>query len=241
MRKIASIAGLVLAATALGGCQSIFGSDSAQADIRDLDMSEYFEQRLAMGRAHLAAGRPTKAIVAFRQASYDPRFAGEAFNGMAIAYDRIGRADLAARYFAQAVKAAPGDERFARNLARFEGHSPRAVPFEEEPIELAVKGDAAPDIRGPITVETRNIQVASPVKVEQAPKTRVARVSPGQVAIGAAAASAVRTAAVEEPARITVETGQSARRLVQRVRRNAQARKAYPIRIVLNDANSRRP
>ena len=39
---------------------------------------------------------------------------------MAIAYDRMGRYDLAGRFFAQAVAAAPQDARFARNASRFE-------------------------------------------------------------------------------------------------------------------------
>ncbi|WP_156500365.1 tetratricopeptide repeat protein [Croceicoccus bisphenolivorans] len=250
MRKIATIAGLVLAATSLGGCQSIFGSGTASADLNDIDMTDYFQQRLTMGKLHLQGGRPTRAIVAFRQASYDPRFAGEAFNGMAIAYDRIGRADLAARYFAQAVEAAPGDERFARNLARLEGRGPIPLPAlpETAPVEMAVTDLALPDVRGAVTIYEAPEDLRGPVKVEKAPAVTVARVAQGQVSVGVKQNGSVTRMAGQsvEPARITVETrgsGISASdRVAQRARRNAQARKAYPIRIVLrSDKASVRP
>lgn len=232
-----TLAGLALTATALGGCQSIFGSNSmAQHDLSDIDMTDYFAERLAMGKRHLEAGRPTRAITAFRQASYDPRFAGEAFNGMAIAYDRIGRADLAARYFANAVAAAPEDERFARNLARLEGKGviiPHVMP-DAQPVDLAVR-ETAPDVRGSVTIEARPMALSGAVRVEKAPETRVARLSRAEVAVGEATTPVVRTAAVRErPARITVETSR-AERVAMRARRNAQARKAYPIRIVLRE------
>lgn len=245
MRKIATIAGLVLATTALGGCQAIFGSDQAEADLQDLDMSGYFDQRLAMGKAHLDAGRPTKAIVAFRQASYDPRVAGEAYNGMAIAYDQLGRADLAARYFEAAVAAAPEDARFARNLARLEGRPtvPQFAP-EDLQVEMAVN-DPGFEVRGPVTIASPPTQLSGPVSVEKAPEVRVARTSQGQVALAAApAAPLVKTTTPVRTAEklggnrhVKVEPKMSAARLTSlRARRGAQARKAYPIRIVLNTA-----
>lgn len=84
------------------------------------DMSSYIEQRIEEGREHLQSNRPGAAVVAFRQASYHGDYAGEAYNGMAIAYDMMGRYDLAERYFSAATNAAPEDMRFARNANRFE-------------------------------------------------------------------------------------------------------------------------
>lgn len=269
MPRIATIAGLVLAATSLTGCQSIFHSGTASADLRSLDMSDYFAQRLAAGKANLAAGRPAKAIEAFRQASYHPAYAGEAYNGMAIGYDLIGRADLAARFFAEAVEAAPGDERFARNLAKLEGRAvpPQpALPEATAPVEMATT-QPTPEVRGAVTIEhaperlsgavqqelapqarTGRNALRGPVRVEKATTARVARVAQGQVAIGAQpAATAARMADKStQPARITVESRSSVRlstqQVSERARRNAQARKGYPIRIVLHsDSSKARP
>jgi tetratricopeptide (TPR) repeat protein len=88
-------------------------------------MSDYFQARLDAGRYHLSRGRPAQAAIAFRQASYDRARAGEAFNGMAVAYSRLGRPDLARTYFNLAVAADPDDARYRRNLARLEGASTR--------------------------------------------------------------------------------------------------------------------
>ena len=110
------------ALAALSGCQAFSGSSpfAARSAATHLDASSYFDQLLTEGRGHLKANRPGAAITSFRRASYDRASAGEAFNGLAIAYDMIGRYDLAERFFGQAMEADPGDARFARNAARFD-------------------------------------------------------------------------------------------------------------------------
>lgn len=132
----------LLAATAitlaipLGGCANFldFGfrsTDTQRAEADRIDMSDYFEQRLADGRNHLRAGRLAGAIDAFRQASYHPATAAEAANGLGIAYDRLGRSDLAKIHFEKALSIAPEEPRYHRNLAKFEGKELR--------VELAAK------------------------------------------------------------------------------------------------------
>ncbi len=278
MRKIATLAGLVLAATSLSGCQAFGGGGNAALTAQDFDMSDYFERRIATGRAELKAGRPTLAIVAFRQASYDPRYAGEAYNGMAIGYTQIGREDLAASLFAKAVTAAPGDERFARNLARLEGNGVIPALLDAVPVELAVSDPilstlavpsavtpeaAAPVTLGPVasgpvtpsaaamktvampaarTVSAgpRKRELTGAVRIDRAAATQLARASTGQVRIGTASAGTVHLAEKGHPvATITVEGRNSSIRVAQLARRGAQARKAYPIRIVLNSAAAR--
>ena len=270
MRKIATLAGLVLAATSLSGCQVFGGSGSASLSAQDFDMSEYFERRLATGRAELKAGRPTQAVVAFRQASYDPRYAGEAYNGMAIAYAQIGREDLAASLFARAVAAAPEDERFARNLARLEGRGvvpalPDAAPVEmavNDPVlsPMTVPGAAAAVAATPVApasartmpvatkpaavpavrAEPRKRELTGAVRVERGTATQIARAGTGQVRIGTTSAGAVHLAEKGNPiVNITVEGRNASIRVAQLARRSAQARKAYPIRIVLNSAAAR--
>ncbi|MDR7102641.1 tetratricopeptide repeat protein [Croceicoccus sp. BE223] len=260
------LGGLMLAATSLSGCQVFGGGKEASLSAQDFDMSEYFERRLATGRAELKAGRPTQAVVAFRQASYDPRYAGEAYNGMAIAYAQIGRDDLAASFFARAVAAAPEDERFARNLARLEGRGLMPTLPDAAPVEMAVNDPALPtaslaDAVAPVAAvptaaapaasvvqpaartaraEPRKRELTGAVRVERAPATQLARASTGQVRIGAEASGAVHLAEKGHPnVGITVEGRNSSLRVAQLARRGAQARKAYPIRIVLNSPAAR--
>lgn len=256
MRKFVAMAGLMLAAASLGGCQSIFGGQRADADVGRIDMADYYMQRLAVGRADLVAGRPASAIVAFRQASYDTRFAGEAYNGMAVAFEQIGRADLAARYFAKAVAIAPDDERFARNLAKFEARTGMAMAAAPDTaLASAVQAPAATAELPPVATEVRPPVAAAAVstlsgavRVEPRPAAKVARVSQGQVAIGAQPVGQVTRMAEQavKPARVWVEPRRDVRaasaQVIDRARRGAQARKAYPIRFVLrSDQNRARP
>lgn len=166
MRKV----GIVAAATGmalLGGCAGFPGALGLGGDepvaLASVDVSSYFAQRLEDGRRELRANRPASAITAFRQASYHPDFAGPAYNGMAISYDMIGRFDLAQRFFAAAVEAAPEDARFARNLERFEVQQV-ARSFAAAERQLA----AAEPMQ-----EATNIPAAPAATVEQARAGRI--------------------------------------------------------------------
>lgn len=101
------------------GCAALGLNGPKSAAVRgSVDMAPYFAQRLESGREYLRAQQPAKAIEAFRQASYDPQFAAEAYNGMGVAYAMLGRADTARDLFARAIERNPTDQRFARNLER---------------------------------------------------------------------------------------------------------------------------
>lgn len=172
---------LVALAMATAGCQAfpIFGSRSPEVRAAP-DMSSYFAQRLADGRRHLEAQRPGAAVTAFRQASYHPDYAGEAFNGMAIAYDRLGRYDLAERFFAQAMAAAPEDARFARNAARFET-AMLARRATEADTQLA---QSAPvDIATPTAGQLARAATAVEANLAPMPEGRMQRISASEVHI----------------------------------------------------------
>jgi hypothetical protein len=94
---------------------------------RQADLSGYFAQMLAEGRAHLLANRPGSALTAYRQAAYDPTSRAQALNGMAIASDRLGRPDLAQRYFHQALLLEPGNTALLANLERLNANRSNAV------------------------------------------------------------------------------------------------------------------
>ena len=242
VRKVVAATGIVAASFALSGCQALFGpSLASRGEAQNVDMADYFEGRLAVGRLYLEKGLTTQAIIAFRQASYDTRFAGEAFNGMAVAYDQLGRTDLAHRYFNMAVAAAPQDDRFSRNLARLENRIPvlpdavtQVEPVELAQLELPEPAAANPvepvlERRGAITIGARP---ASGIVVASKPETAAIRTSRSEVRVAppaaAPAAEPVRTAA-REPAR-----GEG-RAVIARARRSAAARRGYPVRLVFND------
>ncbi|GGD57323.1 tetratricopeptide repeat protein [Croceicoccus mobilis] len=246
LKRAIALTALAAASMGLSGCQSIFGTSHAEAEATNVDMGDYFEGRLAVGRYYLEKGLVTKAVIAFRQASYDPEYAGEAYNGMAIAYDRLGRTDLAHRYFTMAVAAAPRDDRFTRNLARLEGSmpimpdQPATQQVEMAELEMPVPAARQREHRGAITigalpgpaavsvgkVPNSSVKVASREAADAAAPVRTAS-RPAIVKVGSAQAPAVR---VEKR-----ETLSASRSVVQRARRSAQARRGYPIRFSFND------
>ena len=214
MRAVVSAIALASASLLLGGCQSIFGdafaAGSSRANSASVDLSDYFALRLETGRRHLAHNRPTQAIVAFRQASYDAAHSGEAFNGMAVAYAQIGRRDLAERYFKLAIAADPTDVRYVRNLAKLD----RAP----EP--------SSPDVRLAETDETPRLTeaLASAVAVAAAETPQSA---PARVSVEGSASSLVRVGA-REVQLVSRDVAGS------RTRDHAlRSRQTYPIRIAL--------
>lgn len=141
MRNTPSLLALAIMAVSLSGCQLFaprHGNSVRNAQATP-DMSSYFDQRLADGRRHLRAGRLGSAITAYRQASYSAEHAARSYNGMAIAYDLLGRADIAQGYFNAALALEPDNPQVARNLARFEDRNPNIGADDE--VQLAIAGE----------------------------------------------------------------------------------------------------
>lgn len=116
--KPAPTLALAALAVGLGGCQSLvdaFGfartSSASTYQIGQADLDE--------GRAHLRAGRVGNAIAPLHRAALNPQTSGDALNALGVAYTKLGRADLAERYFMAAVKTDRTNERYAANLDRF--------------------------------------------------------------------------------------------------------------------------
>ena len=177
----------------LGGCASLgnFGfrsADTQRAENVRIDLSDYFASRLADGRAHLRAGRFASAADAFRQASYHPRTAAEAANGLGIAYDRMGRADLAKVQFEKAVGLAPEEARYNRNLAKFEGKELRVQLAKKAAAEtraLAARTPKAEPAAAPAPVRTAKLAPR-----EEAPFVATRAIRPVEIAlVGGASAS----------------------------------------------------
>lgn len=153
-RKAILLTGLFLALGA-SGCQSL-GNQSQHlalyAGKRADEQVSLGEMQLARGRAYLDAELTTLAIGQFTLARQDPRTLAAASNGLGVAYARMGRYDLADRYFAAAVTAEPDSARYLRNLAALRGSLPalaRAAAPSPAPAAAAAAAAASahPELR----------------------------------------------------------------------------------------------
>lgn len=191
-------AALAAVLTLLGGCQALGvgrhgGAAPALADAPVNRQSvDFGAELLASGRDALAAGRTIDAIEAFMAAKAYSAQMPAAYNGLAVAYSRLGRADLTERYFLTAIAFAPEEPRYRTNLARFyERAAPplaagaaltpspaeQGVPAAKKP---APNAPANPPVRRPARILAAGITV-------EAPAPTIRRVSRGEVFIRSAA------------------------------------------------------
>lgn len=119
------IARVLLAASGmalLGGCQIMGPRQVAKAEpvagAEAAPPGAVTAAWTAAGRTHLQAQRNGLAIEAFNRAIAQGEPAAPALNGLGVAYSRLGRTDVAYRFFSQAVRAEPENPVFARNLVR---------------------------------------------------------------------------------------------------------------------------
>lgn len=233
MRSTTTILFATMAALTLSGCQLFnpgHGSSLRSAQATP-DMSSYFDQRLADGRRHLRAGRLASAITAYRQASYSADHTATAYNGLAIAYDRLGRADLARMYFEGALERAPENLAIARNLARFAARQPThdeaegtaLASFLDEEFELSIDQQALA------------AAAESPMPAVQADETtadRLVRVNNRELQIRAREDMPSRLAAVAEERAAVIHVGRPSGAQVAVEEQGSQ----YPVRVQLGSA-----
>ena len=112
---------MILGTMVVAGCSFGPRFDAAMPQVRSVPVLADLTpaQSLVQGRTYLAARQYGLAIELFKTAARDPVQRADSLNGLAVAYDGIGRADLAERYFQEALAARPGDPRLRANLARF--------------------------------------------------------------------------------------------------------------------------
>lgn len=120
--KLAIVA---VAAFSLSGCgtiHSVFGGHSARMPELKMSAPADAEAKMAQateeGRSHLDKGQTGLAIEAFRRALSLGAPSASALNGMGVAFARLGRYQLAHRYFEEAAALDPSNERYAANLTR---------------------------------------------------------------------------------------------------------------------------
>jgi hypothetical protein len=117
-------------------------SSTAPAEVTGASMMQ-------RGRAQLDAGLDALAIESFRGEIRQNPESADAYNGLAVAYGRIGRNDLAQRYFETALAKDPSNAKAQSNLAQLTGDYPAKMQMAElavpkvavEPVAIAVAVD----------------------------------------------------------------------------------------------------
>jgi hypothetical protein len=114
--------GILLITAAVLACTACLG-DRGKLEIRSSSTGlkagrEPVPFRIAEARSHLALGNVALALEGFRKAAREDPASVDAFAGIALCYDQIGRFDLSRRNYEMALALAPRDPAL---LARFAG------------------------------------------------------------------------------------------------------------------------
>lgn len=143
---------IVFAAFSLSGCgtiHSVFGARSPRMPELKMsapaDAETAIAQAIAEGRGHLDRGETGLAIEAFRRALSMGAPSAPALNGMGVAFARLGRYELAHRYFKEAAAIDPSDERYAANITRLNRSPAFAMRYPGD-FAAAVMRSSAPKV-----------------------------------------------------------------------------------------------
>lgn len=229
MRMFARIALLACTAPLLASCAllGIGGRHEPQIEAMSTlpdDAEAYVQFELA--RMSLSSGNYARAIGEFSNARAEPALLGPALNGMAVAYARLGRNDLAERYFREAMAAEPGDTRYAANLLRLQR---AAAQDRGSRVELAL-GEV--DVPPPVVVTANSVPrirviggTASRGDTVE-PQARIARIDAQQVHL---------TTVVSEPPRNGAQV-----RLRFEQSGTVAENDSYPVRVSLSQTENTR-
>lgn len=214
---------LVALSAPLGACSSFLGIHFAHHAPRaapEAALAANAESATSVGRRQLADNQPGLAIEAFQRALAGGEPIAPAVNGMGVAYARIGRFDLAQRYFEQAAASDPANPQYSENLARLM-RSPALAMRREGDIARAALQTAA---REEAAAKTAGTPSAVPALGQ------LQRVSRGEVRIASAAPQATPAIRGKGP------VGQGFRPLIRITFADRPVVSGPPIRIVLPEA-----
>lgn len=180
----------------LGGCQFLGKLNIARSGSQEEEQAKAqraMPSSLAEGREHLRANRNGRAIDAFNLALVRGEDPAAAFNGLGVVYARVGRNDLAYRFFKKANASDPDNPVYASNLIRLVDspafalnqidRAPTAPPARvaERPVAASAAA-AAPRVpgklyregRGQISLTTRSDSTSTAPDQRSAAMTQVA-------------------------------------------------------------------
>jgi tetratricopeptide (TPR) repeat protein len=141
--------GIAAGAVLLGGCQSfpltswMFKKDTRPSAERPA-LAGNTVGALEEGGAYLRGGNISAAVASYRIALLDHATRADASNGLAVAYAKLGRDDLAERYFKAAMAAEPDNPKFVANLLRLQQHVMMARRVGEKARASEVLASAQP-------------------------------------------------------------------------------------------------
>lgn len=221
MKRQMKVIGVVAMIAMLGACKAgpfgLWGGKVSSADRPLTEMGQPAAMlTLAEGKAQLRDGNLSAAVASFQIARMDAHTAAEANNGLGVAYAKLGRMDLADRYFRVAILLDPADQRFASNLLRLQRDTMLASRRADEVSEvLRVAQAPVPqpvaqlETGRVVRVSRHEVRVASAPEPEQgnAPQVRVVfRDAPKAAVVAAQAAPApVPVVTVEDKKPISLD------------------------------------
>jgi hypothetical protein len=158
--------------------------------------------KIALGHAALAMGNAGLALQEFRQSLRVNPQSTDALSGIALCYDAMGRADLARRYYQEALALAPADLALLRQYAASLAHHGAAAEAQAVVSEIALRSKAPAAqwvIEGPRAAPPANksmpddTSAPAPMIAPQRfatlapaptqPKARLERISLGEIAL----------------------------------------------------------
>jgi tetratricopeptide (TPR) repeat protein len=212
----------------LGGCQFLgqlnLARSGSKSEQQANKATRAIPSSLTEGREHLRANRNGLAIDAFNLALVRGEDPAAAYNGLGVAYARVGRNDLAYRFFKKANASDPENPVYASNLIRLVDspafalnqidRAPAAppAPKAERPV-AASAATAAPRVpgklyregRGQISLTTRPDTATTAPDQRSAAMTQVAARPIAKPSV--AVVDAPATPKADEPAAATPASG----------------------------------
>lgn len=148
---------VVISMFALGGCKFFgnlhFGSNSHEkAASADFAQGTY-GPATQRGRDYLRSNLTGLAIDSFNLALATGEEPAAGYNGLGVAYARLGRTDLAYRFFKKATLSDPANQAYARNLINL-------VNSPEFTLNLLARTPLPEDLRAAPQPEARTVQAA---------------------------------------------------------------------------------
>ncbi len=250
MNNASKVVAILVTSALLSGCQSFpfsklgFGKPRPAAQMPPI-VEEPGSVVLAEGQQQMRQGNISAAVASFRIASLDPAARADANNGLGIAYAKLGRADLADRYFRTAALLDPTNTKYLANLARLQSAEYFAMRARDEAATPEIV-DHAPPAKPATFAAAFETPVTEHVSITMAPKARLIRISRGEVRIpgGTHASAATRMQVgyrrAKDSASVKHDESERAEGAVPEyplrvalVTKSKTIRPAYPVRIEL--------
>lgn len=178
-RQLVRMALTIALVSPLGGCQfinSLHLSHRSASPQPALARDQYYTGK---GQDLLRSGQPGGAAEAFNLALATGEDPAPAYNGLGVAFARMGRPDLAYRFFNKAVTSDPGNLAYAGNLDRLV-KSPEFT-LDMVPASQATAPSATPDVSG--SPPSRVAGASNDDHPAGDPQGRLRRTGPGQVSL----------------------------------------------------------